>query len=192
MREPYTERELRFLDEFANWNARSGAKCPPLPKGYSWAKFLVDGVWPLTPNLLAFLTDLPIKNDVIVTSKGRAHLVLELFDGYAIVKRVMAMDRGASHAAMKLICAAADRHNVTLRLCAEPLMVSPYNLTRKRLEQWYAGFGFEQRNYRGGKCPIQMERKPHRPNPRPAGAAPDRAQATEAPQAAPPSPRREP
>jgi len=51
MREPYTEREKRFLDEFANWDARSGAKCPALPKGYHWMNFLIndDEVWPLTP-----------------------------------------------------------------------------------------------------------------------------------------------
>ena len=112
--------------------------------------------------LQAFMADVPREYDIVTTPAGRAAVVLEPFDGRVIVKRLIALDRGAGRAAMEIVCTAADKHGVTLRLFAEPLLnqFAPY---RKRtwLEKFYASFGFEQRGHRSGKWgTAQMERKP--------------------------------
>ena len=131
------------------------------------------GQWPYNPGmkltlsktpaaaLQAFMADVPVKDDVLATPAGQALLLLEPFDGRVIVKRVVAMDRGAGRAAMEIVCAAADKHRITLRLFAHPLASAiTYAMPRRQLERWYESFGFEQRGHRAGNGDAQMERKP--------------------------------
>ena len=93
----------------------------------------------------------------IVTPKGVAILMLKAFSGRVIVERVASLDRGAGRAAMEMLCAAADKHGVTLELFAVPLEpVGGKLLSKRALKKFYRGFGFAQH----GLDTAKMRRAP--------------------------------
>lgn len=118
----------------------------------------------------AFLSELPMRSQhtvlgwaqMIATPKGDAILMLDPFDGYVILTRLVAVDRGAGRAAMEMVVAAADEYQITLNLTACP--IEPVGggklLTNRALENFYAGFGFQKYGYRDNGGHIKMSRIP--------------------------------
>jgi len=92
-----------------------------------------------------FFDELPYRPPLFATSKGDAavNLVMQKHDR-ATLKWLASLQRGAGRAALATITEAADRHGVTLELMAKPgrPMGAGKRLPRKKLEAFYAGFGF--------------------------------------------------
>jgi hypothetical protein len=138
-----------------------GVNTPPLDRLGQWPyKPGMKLTLIKAPDLQAFLTAIPVVDGILVTSKGRAQVTLDPFDGRMIVKDLVAIDRGAGRNAMEMICAAADRHGVTLVLFAVPLAIRGKKMPTSTLENFYSRFGFEQHGFRNGNGHAQMRRKP--------------------------------
>jgi hypothetical protein len=125
----------------------------------------------------AFLADLPLADldgpigviPTIKTPKGTAVLEMIPLDNMMIIKRLASIHRGAGRAAMEMLVAAADKHRVTLDVTAHPLQTVWHHLygtpggktlTKRKLEQFYAEFGFKPHGYRNNTGHIRMKRQP--------------------------------
>ena len=96
-----------------------------------------------------FIGELPYYWPLMNTPKGDVSVYLRPQHGHTPTVEIsflVALHRGAGRAAMEMIIAAADRHDVTLVLNAVPQkkVVAGKCLTRPQLRKFYAGFGFTQ------------------------------------------------
>jgi hypothetical protein len=96
------------------------------------------------------LADLPLEEvgpiTMIKTPHGDVIVHLVPFGTHVILQTLVAVDkkRGAGTAAMKIICAAADRQHVTLSVIPEPLKAwGQREIPKRKLVAFYAAFGFE-------------------------------------------------
>lgn len=89
---------------------------------------------------------------ILIPSERRYHncmMALDLFDGGVHISSLRALypRSGDGTKAMKALCILADKYQVNLNLEADPFKgVDGRFIPKRKLLEWYAGFGFERRN----------------------------------------------